>query len=251
MSMRSLLKRFIERAAGVRIIRGLPRGISPFEDIARAFPAFEIKIIFDVGANVGQSATHYSSQFPAAQIICFEPVAASFSSLQGCVSGRHNVTCRRLGLADFVGTSVMSSEGTSQKNRLLVGGGGSGTPGVEVVDVTTLDTYCGEQGIDRIDFLKIDTEGADLAVLKGAARLLGSQAIAFIQVEAGMNPKNQLHVPLESFKEFLEQSDYFLFGIYEQVNEWPTRSPHLRRTNPIFVSSRLIESVRGATARGS
>jgi FkbM family methyltransferase len=45
------------------------------------------------------------------------------------------------------------------------------------VEVTTLDAWCECRGIDHIDFLKIDVEGYDLAVLEGACRLLSAQAI--------------------------------------------------------------------------
>lgn len=78
-------------------------------------------------------------------------------------------------------------------------------------------------------------------VLEGAVKMLVKQNIDIIQVETGMNPTNSRHVSFESVKQFLESYHYYLFGIYEQVNEWPTGKPHLRRTNPIFISQKLIE----------
>jgi hypothetical protein len=48
---------------------------------------------------------------------------------------------------------------------------------------TTLSAYCREKGIDRIDVLKIDTEGHDLAVLQGAEQMLSKGAIRFVYVE--------------------------------------------------------------------
>jgi len=38
--------------------------------------------------------------------------------------------------------------------------------------VTTVDAYCAAQGIERVDYLKVDSEGHDLAVLQGAAGML-------------------------------------------------------------------------------
>src|SRR3990170_1501252 len=121
----------------------------------------------------------------------------------------------------------------------------------ESVDIVTLDEFCHTKRIDQINYLKIDTEGGDLEVLKGAVNMLTEQRIDLVEVEAGMNPSNNRHVPFEALKEFLESHRYFLFGIYEQVNEWPTREPHLRRTNPLFISHRMIEMNRksaGASA---
>ena len=72
--------------------------------------------------------------------------------------------------------------------------------------------------------------------------MLSEQKVDLIQVEVGMNPRNDRHVPFESIKNFLESHNYFLFGIYEQVLEWPSKRPYLRRTNPVFISQRLIDT---------
>ena len=110
----------------------------------------------------------------------------------------------------------------------------------ESVDIVTLDEFCRTKRIDHINYLKIDTEGGDLEVLKGAVGMLTEQRIDLVQVEAGMNPTNSRHVSLESLKAFMESHMYFLFGVYEQENEWLTREPHLRRTNPVFISQQMI-----------
>jgi hypothetical protein len=47
----------------------------------------------------------------------------------------------------------------------------------------TLDTFCIEKGVDHIDILKIDVEGAELAVLEGAREMLKTGRVKHIQVE--------------------------------------------------------------------
>ena len=51
------------------------------------------------------------------------------------------------------------------------------------VKVSSLDCFCKDQNIDRIDVLKIDTEGHELEVLKGAVNLLSSRKIRYIYAE--------------------------------------------------------------------
>jgi hypothetical protein len=51
------------------------------------------------------------------------------------------------------------------------------------VDVVNLDDYCAQRGVDHIDLLKIDVEGFELNVLRGASRLLEGQRINAIQFE--------------------------------------------------------------------
>lgn len=113
---------------------------------------------------------------------------------------------------------------------------------LEEVTLETLDEFCREHQVERINYLKIDTEGSDFEVLKGAVRMLAEQRIDVVEVEAGMNSRNKRHVPFQVFTRFFEERNYFLFGVYEQVNEWPTRQPHLRRTNPVFISEKVIQT---------
>ncbi|NJO00634.1 MAG: FkbM family methyltransferase [Bacteroidia bacterium] len=55
----------------------------------------------------------------------------------------------------------------------------------ESVRVINLDSFCNEQGIEQIDFLKIDVEGYEYEVLEGAQTLLHDERIHFIQFEFG------------------------------------------------------------------
>lgn len=70
--------------------------------------------------------------------------------------------------------------------------------------------------------------------------MLKEQRMDFVEVEAGMNASNKRHVSFEALKDYLESRSYLLFGIYGQVHEWPTKEPHLRRTNAVLVSRRMI-----------
>ena len=56
-----------------------------------------------------------------------------------------------------------------------------------------------------------------------------------------MNPENHWHVPWESLNRLLASFTYSLFSIYQQQHEWPTGAPHLRRSNPVYISQQMIE----------
>lgn len=55
----------------------------------------------------------------------------------------------------------------------------------EAIQIQTLDAYCEENGIVHINFLKIDVEGHEMAVFKGASNMLSNQKIDLIQFEYG------------------------------------------------------------------
>lgn len=216
----------------------LPR--DPFlVDLQRAHPDFAVRCIFDVGANIGQSVDRYRRACPDAVIHAFEPVARSHAVLLERFGHDAGVFCRRLALGSNVrADALMRAAGTSTDNHLLAGTPRPGLP-VEHVQVSTGEAYCSAQGVDRIDFLKIDAEGHDMEVLKGFLGLLRGHRIGFVQVEASMNPGNRRHVPFAQFTALLEPLGYYLFGLYDQVRELREGRPALRRSNTVFVSQRL------------
>jgi FkbM family methyltransferase len=241
------IKNFIENMFGIYIFwaRNLPHGTKLFHDITHRLPQFRAEIVFDIGANVGQSTRKYLFWFSAAQIFCFEPVELTFNKLQKNLQEHSNVHCFKLALGGSNSRGDMVLHGPSERFFLVR------TPEelsqysqekVEKVAIQTLDDFCKNSDIKKISYLKIDTEGNDLEVLKGAQGLLSEQRIDIVEVEAGMNPENTRHVPFEELTQYLEQRNYFLFGIYEQMHEWPTNAPHLRRTNPVFISKRVREA---------
>ncbi len=140
----------------------------------------------DVGANVGE----WSEMFlryapPAVRGILFEPGVAAANELRRRID-RPGVEIVPAAVSDREAERGFFFEepdaGTlSSLNR-------SAAPRTAVrlsVRITTLDAAMHSAGIPRIDFLKIDTEGHDLHVLRGAAGLLQANAIDTIQFEYG------------------------------------------------------------------
>lgn len=247
MGIRRRLKRVVEQITGTHLLRNLPFGISVSHDLGLRFPGYHVDTIFDVGANIGQSALGYAAAFPSSKIYCFEPIGETNEQLQRNLEGQKQILCYNLAFSDSEGKSTMISNSTSTMNCFLrdVSDAGLSAQETEQVHVSTLDEFCKISKINRISYLKIDTEGEDLNVLIGARGLLGENALDMIEVEAGMNPGNKYHVPLERLKEYLESYSYFIFGIYEQVSEWPSKETHLRHVNTFFVSQAMIRNYSG------
>lgn len=261
MGLRKNFKRLAKKYVSENLFVDTPRGISFSYDITALLPKYSVDVIFDVGANIGQSVDEFEKHFPSSKVFCFEPVSKTFACLQRNVKEKDNVLCFKLALSKATGEGVMRSEGHSSKNFLLDGeqsddeheqvlASGNKVSDekaaipTEQVEVISLDDFCNKKEVNHISYLKVDTEGADLDVLNGAEDMLGQHNIDFVEVESGMNPGNKYHVALEEFKRFLEQRDYFIFGVYEQVGEWPTKELHLRRANLVFISKKMISKYR-------
>jgi FkbM family methyltransferase len=143
-------------------------------------------VIFDVGANEGDwtaAATHLNHQ---GAYHCFEPSIATFEKLRerGLPT---NVRLNNSALGQATGEVQLYVFGdTSVLNSFYPRAGLSQVAErVEEVSVTTLDDYALANSIDFVDFLKLDVEGHEYSVLRGAERMLRERRIGMIQLEYG------------------------------------------------------------------
>jgi FkbM family methyltransferase len=192
----------------------------------------EAKTIFDVGANIGNSTRWFRKNYPDAKIYSFEPVSSTFKALSENIGNYRLTFCERLALGADVGQVIMSAKPLNEKNQIL-----AELPkkkaSIERVERTTGDRYCASRGIAEIDVLKIDTEGHDLEVLIGFQSMIGDGKIKYIQVEAGMNPENPVHVNLKQFLSWLEPKGYRVSSIHSPARE--KNSHVMRRSDFVFV----------------
>jgi len=215
-AFRRQVKSILEATFGVRIYIGA-HGHDECTDIKAAFGDAQIRCIFDVGANVGQSARKFMAAFPKADIYCFEPVIACFNQLTAAVAANRRVHCQQiaLGNADTEGTLYLTKH--TMRSSLIRP---ADTIGTQPIVVRTLDTFCREAQVAAIDFLKIDTEGNDLAVLQGSESFLKTSQVPFILAEVGFHPNDDRKVLFDDVRDFLMPFGYHLFGIYDQNLEW-------------------------------
>ena len=200
-------------------------------------PGFVPTLVFDVGANVGQSAVRFRAAYPDVDLHCFEPVHETYRVLSASLANDPRAHCHEIALGSQSGAARVHHGGSSDRARIDVTGVHDAK--AATVSVDTLTGFCAARGISGISYLKVDTEGHDLEVLRGGESLLADGSVDVVEVEAGMSPDNRLHVPYADLVHYLEGFGYRLFGLYEQVPEWPTGRPQLRRTNPVFISPEL------------
>jgi FkbM family methyltransferase len=143
-------------------------------------------IVFDVGANKGQFISHVSQLFPpTAQFFSFEPSKGTFQHLQTNIQrwNLSNVRLFNFGLSESPSKQIlyMDSEGSTRASLYQ----DETQYSSEEIELSTLDLICEQEDIRQIDFLKIDVEGHEISVLKGAMQMLEKGQIRFIQFEFG------------------------------------------------------------------
>lgn len=144
----------------------------------------EAPIIFDIGANIGDWSAMVVPYLPQARLLAFEPVPPVREKLGKALAG---TSAEILGYAMSNDTGSVTINYTPDNPHLSSLESMEGDSAIAVCSVEverrTGDDLCLELGIDRIRFLKVDTEGHDLKVLQGFARMLAEGRIDVIQFE--------------------------------------------------------------------
>lgn len=126
-------------------------------------------VVVDGGAHIGVLTVLLADLCPDGQVYAFEPAPQSEAYLRAnlAVNGAKNVTVEAAALFDVDGELALSFD-EAYPGGSHVGGGSGRVPSGRVPSVR-LDTWAAERGLDRLDLIKLDVEGAELAVLDGAA----------------------------------------------------------------------------------
>jgi FkbM family methyltransferase len=177
-------------------------------------------VFIDVGAHIGWF-TVWASRFVGNQgsVYAFEPEPYNYKSMlntlemNGCI----NVVTRRSVVSDHDGESVLyvnqdndgghslwdcSRHDFNQKTKLC------GTS--ILVPCTTLDSFCFAGKVGQIRMVKIDTEGAEVLVLRGALELLSISAIDYVVCEVNQSGLEMLGSNANEMHSIMEDNGYHL-----------------------------------------
>jgi len=226
----------LERLSGRQIVRRSPgRGADLFANIDQIYGKQNFRVVFDVGANVGQTAVVYRKEFRNAEIYSFEPVSATFQKLEANLGVTEGVHLFKIGFGSKASSVEISLGEDSRTSSILYPQGSV----LESVEIETLDDFVVQHDLDCIDLLKIDTEGYELEVLKGGYGLLRTQRIAMIYIEVELVHTNRHFVSLEDINNVLVEHGYEIFGIYEQQPHW-TGEHSISFCNVLYIAPKLI-----------
>jgi FkbM family methyltransferase len=138
----------------------------------------EFKRVFDVGA---RGNIEFIEIHPDCEYHLFEPQLAYANYLKESTKDMTNVTVNHCGLGnEIVKAAKFYANVESFEPHPWIQ---STHNEADVFDINTVDQYCKDNGIQEIDFLKIDTEGYDYRVLLGAKEIIDNKKVKYIQFE--------------------------------------------------------------------
>jgi FkbM family methyltransferase len=203
-----------------------------------------VRTIFDVGANIGDTVAAYRRTFPDAVLHAFEPVPACMDALAGRFASDGHVKLHQKGVGAVEETSKIFLSGGKSTHSMLgrpVDGKSyhrEDSPIVGELDISviTVDGFVERQGIDHVDVLKIDVEGAEDKVLAGAVQLLKDQKASLLCMEVMFVTHYQGQ---ELFHQLVARLDAFGYSVFDIPHFRRAKNGQLRWGDVIFVNEEI------------
>ncbi|MEX2150265.1 MAG: FkbM family methyltransferase [Steroidobacteraceae bacterium] len=187
-------------------------------------------VVLDVGANVGVYSREVARVNPSAKVFAFEPHPLAFERLASNLGSDGNFRLYNYALGAQAGGSTLydreSGNGSSHASifREVIEDFHHARAKGYNIEMHTLDQFVEENQLERIDLLKIDTEGYELDVLRGGVTTIGSGMVSAIQFEF-----NEMNVVSRAFfKDFWE-----LLPQYRLYRMLPRGLLSIERYNPL------------------
>ena len=192
-------------------------------------------MILDVGAHRGEYADAAACLLGKKAVIhCFEPCQDAFDLLSARFNSRPGIHCHQtaLGASETTGL-LIAAAGESTTGYLQTSSVNAGDTGGAQVRVVRLDQFCEAHQIDLIDLLKLDVEGGEYDVLKGAGAMLSEGRIRLIQFEFG-EPSIRCRRHLSDLFDLLAR-DYRIYRIlqkgFAEIKSYCTEQEIFKCTN--------------------
>lgn len=231
-----VLIKIAHRVAGKNIQNPLVNGeYFWFKKIIEAQKDESPFMFFDVGANVGNYSMHAMSEMKKRGIKywihVFEPAHSTFVELKKNFCNNNHITLNNIGLSDICEELAIyyDTEGSSLASiyKRNISTYGIHIELSEKIKVQRLDSYLFENKIPHIHFMKIDVEGHELRVLRGAGDFLRPDFIRVIQFEYG-GCNLDSHTTFCDIYNFLTTAGYSIFQMHpKKITKITVYSPDL------------------------
>jgi FkbM family methyltransferase len=207
--------RWLLGRAGYTLVKSVPARARR----KKLFDSFGIDLVLDVGANAGIYGRELRESGYRGRIVSFEPQAAAFARLLETIEGDPAWEALNLALGDREGEATLNIAANSLSSSILEmlpaheqAAPDSGYVGRERVRLATLDSLSGQLRIQgRSVCLKIDTQGFEESVLRGAAGSL--EAIHTLQLEMSLTPLYQGELLFPQMHALLAGKGYELVAV--------------------------------------
>ncbi|MCU0269248.1 MAG: FkbM family methyltransferase [Acidimicrobiales bacterium] len=155
----------------------------------------DVTTILDVGANCGAASVFFARTYPDAVIHAFEPALEPYGFLVQNAERYPSIRPHNFGLFDC-DTEVELFHGKESPGASSIIRSDFTTDETERITLREARGWLAAEGIDRVDALKIDTEGCEVQVLRNLAELLPTIKVVYLEFHSA-DDRRTLHELLD------------------------------------------------------
>jgi len=223
------IRKSLRRSTLVRSARELLIGlssfsVSPYQSVIRNMNEANISYTIDIGANVGQFGVDMRRHGFSGQIISYEPVKEAYEILASTITKHKPWRAFQIGIGSAESSQNINVSGNDGLSSSLLAMGKvhldnfpkSVTVSSQKVSVSTLDKQLEVLGIDPGKILlKLDVQGYEAEVLKGAAKSLSKIPLCFLEVS--IVPLYEGEITLLPILNLLSESGHEVIDVFRGV----------------------------------
>ena len=173
-------------------------------------------VFFDIGANVGWHSL-YAAQWVgvSGKVFAFEPEDENFKILSANTNSFSNITPVQLALGEQQGDFRLVGFWENRGNHMIDFTKDFAAPLSQQVRMTKLDDFLSSAGLEQIRFIKIDAQGCEVKILRGAGELI-KRSRPFVQAEFSPAHIRFCGDSIFDILSFLDRNNYLPFWLQEQ-----------------------------------
>ena len=241
---------------GFKIIKKYIINTVDFDSITTLLIDTKEPVIFDIGAGKGQSIDRYKKLFPKCKIHSFEPIKHEVDKLSLKYQNDKLVILNNVAVGEKPGNldfNIAASSGHSSFKNLIPNttwvkerskeynvDSKNYITGKINTKVITLDDYCNDENIQQIDILKIDTQGYEELILKGAKKVIAKQKIDLIELELILGDYYKKSSSFKKIEENLFFGGYRLIALDRRLNIFENKKFYF---NALYASQNVYKKI--------
>jgi len=200
-------------------------------------------VFIDIGANIGYFSLFVASNFPSAKIIAFEPVTGLYQELNNNVAlnNMENITTVNIAVGEIneekeLFVSAANNLGMSSFQQPENYSGNK-----EKVKVVTLGDWFKTSGLSKINIIKLDIEGSELAALRGMKEIIKERKPILI-IEMNPATLSLFNLKTSDISNYLKEYNFEGFLIFENCKLEHLNQGEINQTiNVLFIHREKVE----------
>lgn len=238
--MRKIIQRFVN-FFGFKVVKIKEKKYREFDQILKKVLKKNNNIIFDIGANKGQSIYRYRKLFNNSKFYSFEPSLKAFEILKSKYGNLNNIKLFNVALGSQKKKKLFYDYKNNELSSFIkINKKFKETKKDIFVEIDTIDSIFKKNNLKRINLLKMDTQGYEETILRGAKGLITEQKIDLIELEIILGDYYEKSSSFKKIEDALSSGSYRLLALDRRPNVFENRKFYF---NALYASQNIYKKL--------